>query len=192
MSATHKWAVHNLVKDEYPGLKTRGMPDCILIEQRNVGAMKYSDRINESNLRIRKHVGFRWIVEALVGGDLSSLEPWMFESLLADVKGPLINAKILTERLKSRLKENRPILVGHNCFTDMVYFYQCFLGPLPEKVDEFISLIHQTFPILIDTKYLATLDHSALNPSSSLEELTKTLAKIHTPKIGMYFFFTRG
>lgn len=179
-----------MVKNEYPSLKSRGMADCIQIEQRNGGAMHYSQRMEESRLRIRKHVGFRWIVEALVGGDLSDLEPSSFEPLLGEARDPSIDAKVLMEQLFSRLKENRPILVGHNCFTDMIYFYQCFLGPLPNRVEEFIALIHQTFPIVVDTKYMATQNWDAVNPSSSLEELTKTLAKIHTPKIGMCFFFT--
>jgi poly(A)-specific ribonuclease len=191
-SAMQKWAVHTLVRDEYPNLKSRGLPDCIQIETRNGGAMHYDQRMEESSRRIRRHVGFRWIVEALVGGDVN-LEPSTFEPLLGDDRDPSIETKALTQRLKSRLKENRPILVGHNCFTDLIYFYQCFLGPLPDKVEEFISLIHQTFPIVVDTKYLATQEKDDGNPSTSLEELTKTLAKIRTPKIGMcFFFFTRG
>lgn len=165
------------------------MPTYIQIEQRNGGVMEYEARIRESNFRIRKHVGFRWIAEALAGGDLSALEPSTFECFLGDVQHPSITAKSLSERLKRRLKENRPILVGHNCFTDMVFFYKCFLGPLPNKVEDFISLIHQTFPLMMDTKYLATQDFDAMNPSSSLEELNKTLAKIKTPNIGMSFSF---
>jgi poly(A)-specific ribonuclease len=191
VSAKHRWAVHTLVKDEYPSLKARGMPDCVQIEKRNGGAMRYGQRMEESSKRIRRHVGFRWIVEALVGGDVN-LEPLTFEPLLPEVRDPLIDAKALTERLKSRLKENRPIIVGHNWFTDMIYFYQCFLGPLPDKVDEFISLIHETFPIVIDTKYLANQDWDAVNSSTALEELTKKLAKIRTPRIGMYFFVVGG
>ncbi|CEJ58131.1 hypothetical protein PMG11_06801 [Penicillium brasilianum] len=183
LSKPQKWLVHNLIKTEYPGLKTRGMPAYIQIEQRNGGAMEYEARIRESDFRIRKHVGFRWIAEALAGGDLSSLDSSIFEGFLGDVHPPSITAKSLSERLKCRLKEHRPILVGHNSFTDMVFFYRCFLGPLPNKVEDFISLIHETFPVMMDTKYLATQDFDAMNPSSSLEELNKTLAKIKTPKI---------
>jgi poly(A)-specific ribonuclease len=194
LSKPQKWLVHNLIKTEYPGLKTRGMPACIQIEQRNGGAMEYEARIRESDLRIRKHVGFRWIAEALAGGDLSGLDSSIFEGFLGDGHPPFITAKSLSERLKCRLKEHRPILVGHNSFTDMVFFYRCFLGPLPNKVEDFTSLIHQTFPVMMDTKYLATQDFDAMNPSSSLEELNKTLAKIKTPKIGMSLasFFARG
>lgn len=187
LTKTQKWLVHNLIKAEYPGLKSRGMPTYIQIEQRNGGVMEYEARIRESNMRVRKHVGFRWIAEALAGGDLSALEPSTFDGFLGDVQHPSITAKSLSERLKRRLKENRPILVGHNSFTDMVFFYKCFLGPLPDKVEDFISLIHQTFPLMMDTKYLATQDCDAMNPSSSLEELNKTLAKIKIPKIGMSF-----
>ncbi|KAF3384999.1 hypothetical protein F1880_002980 [Penicillium rolfsii] len=190
-NATQKWAVHTMVKAEYPSLKSRGMADCIQIEQRNGGAMHYRQRMRESELRIRKHVGFRWIVEALVGGDLSALEPSLFQPLLGEVQDPSMEVEALMKRLMSRLKENRPILVGHNCFTDLIYFYQCFLGPLPDKVEDFIHLIHRAFPIIIDTKYVATQDCDAVSPSSSLEELTKTLAKIHTPKIAIEPTFSK-
>lgn len=163
------------------------MPTYIQIEQRNGGAMEFNDRIRESDQRIRKHVGFRYIVEALAGGDLSDLEPAAFADLLPEDTDPFITAKVLADRIKERLKENRPILVGHNSFTDMVFFYRCFLGPLPNTVEEFIALIHETFPILVDTKFLATQDFDTMNPSSSLEELNKTLAKITSPRIGMSF-----
>ena len=183
-----KWLVHILVKVEYPGMKSRGLPTSVQIEQRNGGGMEFGARLKESECRIRKHVGFRWIVEALVGGNLSGLEPAIFQPLVADPNAPSVTAKELAHRLKGRLQESRPILVGHNNFTDMVFFYQCFLGPLPDKVEDFIALIHQTFPMMVDTKYMATQDYDGMNPSSSLEELNKTLAKMTSPKIGMSFF----
>ncbi|KAJ5159591.1 uncharacterized protein N7482_006595 [Penicillium canariense] len=178
-----KWLVHHLVETEYPNIKSRGMPTFVQVEQHNRENMAFDERMKESNLRIRKHVGFRWIAEALAGGDLSDLEPTTFKALMPNIENPSFTVKELSDRLKKRLLENQPILIGHNSFTDMVFFYSCFLGPLPDTVEEFTFLIHQTFPMLIDTKYLATHDCDAMNAASSLEELNKTLAKISSPKI---------
>ncbi|KAF7717609.1 Uncharacterized protein PECH_007619 [Penicillium ucsense] len=185
LDSSQKWLVHNLVKAEYPSMKTRGMPTYVQIEQRSGGAMDFDERMKESNLRIRKHVGFRWIVEALAGGDLSTLDASTFLPLMQEEQDPSITVDVLADRVKNSLQENRPILVGHNNFTDLIYLYQTFLGALPNKIEDFITLIHHTFPILMDTKYLATLDFDSANPSSSLEELNKTLAKIRTPKINV-------
>lgn len=188
LSNMQKWLVHHLVETEYPNIKSRGMPTFVQVEQRNRESLAFEERTIESNRRIRKHVGFRWIAEALAGGDLSDLEPTAFKALMAKFEEPSFTLKELSDRLKKRLVENQPILIGHNSFTDMVFFYRCFLGPLPDTVEEFTFLIHQTFPMLIDTKYLATHDCDAMNAASSLEELNMTLVKISSPKIGMSSF----
>jgi poly(A)-specific ribonuclease len=42
------------------------------------------------------------------------------------------------DRAIERLKTKQPVLVGHNMFTDIVYFYRTFVGELPvrEKFDD--------------------------------------------------------
>ncbi|KAI5283739.1 hypothetical protein KEM52_003253, partial [Ascosphaera acerosa] len=72
--------------------------------------------------------------------------------------------------ITAKLTAARPTLIGHNLFTDLVYLYACFIGPLPESVDDFRHEIHTLFPRVIDTKFLAT--HADANASnSSLREL---------------------
>lgn len=92
------------------------------------------------------------------------------------------------EGLFDRLKSKKTILVGHNVFIDLIYFYSSFLGQLPNKVEDFEHRIHEIFPTIIDTKYLAT-QHSA-NPAlqrSSLEELDEDLTTfIPAPVIGEF------
>lgn len=83
-----------------------------------------------------------------------------------------------------RLKKNPPVLVGHNLFVDMVYLWQCFFGYLPERVEDFQSLLHHHFPLVIDTKYLATHDCGDINPIASLDELNESLTDIDKPDIG--------
>ncbi|KAL3431973.1 ribonuclease H-like domain-containing protein [Aspergillus tetrazonus] len=83
----------------------------------------------------------------------------------------------------ARLKAHRPILVGHNLFTDLVYFFRCFFGPLPDHVEDFQSMVHKHFPILIDTKYLATHDCGSINPKSSLQEINNSLLGISKPEM---------
>lgn len=90
------------------------------------------------------------------------------------------------EGLFDRLKSKKTVLVGHNVFIDLIYFYSSFLGQLPNKVEDFQHRIHEIFPTIIDTKYLATQD--SVNPAltrSSLEELDGDLTTfIPAPVIG--------
>lgn len=92
------------------------------------------------------------------------------------------------EGLFNRLRSKKTTLVGHNVFIDLIYFYSSFLGQLPNKVEDFVHRIHEIFPTIIDTKYLAT-QHSA-NPAlqrSSLEELDEDLTTfIPAPVIGEF------
>lgn len=132
-------------------------------------------------------VGFRWITEAMAGGDLSGVEA----SLLAKrVDGERIypDLKSFTSRLdeiKDSLKSRRPTLVGHNCFLDLVFLYKHFYGDLPATVTEFKQVIHEIFPLIIDTKYVATAGpEGAKYRSSQLWQIDESLTNQAVPTIG--------
>ena len=182
----HKRLVYNLVESEYPTLAARSHPSFMNIELSRPERDK-KDRETQllgKKTQIQQCVGFRWIVEALVGGDLT----WMFEQI-RDTRAlgrPYTpdTPEQLAMRVKQRLKEHRPVLVGHNIFTDLVYLCKCFLGPLPDTVEEFQVMVHSLFPIVVDTKYLATHDCGSVNPRSSLVDLNRELSHISNPVIG--------
>ncbi|KAI6660307.1 Poly(A)-specific ribonuclease PARN-like [Oopsacas minuta] len=48
--------------------------------------------------------------------------------------------------------------VFHNGFLDLFHIMNQFYGPLPEKWDDFKSMVHSFFPKIFDTKYLACID----------------------------------
>ncbi|KAJ5479757.1 hypothetical protein N7530_005266 [Penicillium desertorum] len=185
LSSMQKWLIHHLISDEYPNLTSRGASTFVQIEFRDPGNEQYTfeTKLKVKKERVRKHVGFRWIAEALVGGTLEELEPDAFHPLMKIIEQPTFGIQQLADKVKNRLKENRPVLVGHNMFCDLLFFYRCFLGPLPDTLAEFQTVIHDLFPVLADTKYMATHDCGSLNPMSSLEELNTTLAGIESPKI---------
>lgn len=178
--------MHQLVSVEYPGLKSRGAPSFVQIELRDPDSerLSFEARLKDRKARIRNHVGFRWIVEALVGGNLDELDPESFMPMLNRNKNPMLQVRQLSDRVKARLKQNRPVLVGHNMFFDLLFLYRCFIGPLPNTLQEFNALIHEMFPTLADTKYLATHDCGVLARDSSLEDLNRNLAHIQYPTIG--------
>lgn len=183
-----KRLVHRLLEAEYPTLVAISKPTFmqLLVKDEDREQRIREQRMKRTQQLVRQHIGFRWIVEALAGGDLTDLDPSIFEYIIPSLpprKNPESALKEFFDKLKWRLKSRtRPILVGHNLFTDMVYFWKCFLGPLPDRVEDFQSQIHEVFPILMDTKYMATHDCGSINPVSSLGEINDSLAEMQTPQ----------
>lgn len=181
-----KRLVHQLVETEYPSLVTVGKPAFIQIlefdEAREKAVREQRMRYQEE--RMMKQTGFRWIAEALAGSDLSNLDQGCFMGVMANSPaGAGLSLKEFANRLKQRLRTHRPVIVGHNLFTDLIYFYRCFFGPLPERVEDFQAAAHEMFPVLMDTKYMATHDCGSINPISSLAEINDSLLKTSIPRM---------
>lgn len=187
MNRFQKRLVHQLVEVKYPDFVTIGRPGFVQIidydEKREVAFR--DKRVQWCQERAREQTGFRWIAEALAWGDLTHLSPNYFRGVRGNTalteQGKSLQEFV--ENFKTRLKAHRPILVDHNLFTDLVYFFRCFFGPLPDHVEDFQSMVHKHFPILIDTKYLATHDCGSINPKSSLQEINNSLLRISKPEM---------
>jgi hypothetical protein len=178
-----KRLVHQLVQVEHPELVTMSRPGYIQIVAYNKEreAALVNSRMEAFEERLKKQIGLRWLVEAMTGGDLAAIESWNSRPKISGSK----NTKPLFPGLLARLKRKQTILVGHNIFIDLVYFYACFIGKLPDQVEDFQDIMHRLFPTIIDTKYLATHanDNSPMS-RSSLEELDEALSEHPAPAIG--------
>ena len=74
-------------------------------------------------------------------------------------------------------------------FIDLIYFYSCFFGPLPDSVDDFQHLMKHVFPMVFDTKYLAdNLNKNSGSYNSSLEDLDRELSYLPQPVIGKLLY----
>ena len=134
-----------------------------------------------------RQIGLRWLVEAMVGGELGAIDPRIFAR--SPTGQPIfVDLEVITRQfhdLQHRLRQTRTVLVGHNLFMDLINFYKCFFGQLPDRVEDFQSIMNQLFPMIIDTKYLATHNSSnATHARSSLEELDEELNQLPVPVIG--------
>lgn len=175
----------------------RKHPELVAVNRQSFIQIIDYDEQREIQLKYRKlryfekdlgqQIGLRWLVEAMVGGDLSGLDP---NDFLAYVEGRQEEVVEQVNALKASLENKRTVLVGHNVFMDLMYFYKCFFGALPAKVEDFQRIIHDLFPTIIDTKFLAT--HNRDNPAmanSSLEQLNVELEMLpfdKVPFIGVY------
>ena len=135
---------------------------------------------------ITRQIGFRYIFEALAGGDLSAIAPNWFcinaagQSAFIDTSLKKLELSSLTKALTAKSR----VLVGHNLFTDLIFLYHTFIGNLPPTVNEFQEKIHALFPMVIDTKYMATRDKLIdSRQSSSLQDLHQDLKSQRIPDI---------
>lgn len=134
---------------------------------------------------INRQVGFRWVAEALTGGNLSNAYLAMNtrqihgEVTALSSKGFKRRLDELSEKLKTRTK----VLVGHNCLLDLVYVYQVFYGDLPDQVDDFQSAVSGIFPLVFDTKYMSTAGADSRFRSAQLWQLEEALTKQGKPTI---------
>ncbi|KAF2144217.1 uncharacterized protein K452DRAFT_285466 [Aplosporella prunicola CBS 121167] len=174
-----KRLVHQLVRAEYPDLVSLSKPSAIQLKAYDEEREKSYLESKKRGLRksIERQTGFRWIVEALCGGSLT-MDPKSFardvltgEPKTVDIDD--LNARI--GRARANLKMRRPVLVGHNLFTDIIYFYRTFIGELPPTLDEFQKKVHELFPLIVDTKYMATHNCGDINPASALEQIEEKL-----------------
>ncbi|PGH02485.1 hypothetical protein GX51_04653 [Blastomyces parvus] len=186
LNGYQKRLVHQLVRAEYPSFVSIGRKTFVQIIPYNKQREEYIrvDKWRSLRERIVQQMGFRWIVEGMVGGDLSAMDPRMFLPCIPD--SATVDTKTLSnysDDLRSKLRSRQPVLVGHNLFTDLINLYKCFIGELPDRIEDFKEAIHSLFPLVIDTKYMATHNCSSVTPSSSLAEVNDNLAKRKTPKI---------
>ena len=126
--------------------------------------------------------GLRWIFEAITNGDLDGMPATWF-NVSDENQNPAATHSF--ETLKEKLKHKQFVVVGHNLFTDLVYLVNTFVGTLPATVTEFTARAHHLFPMVYDTKYVATIDAVSSSPlmRKSLQQLHEPMSKIHKPII---------
>lgn len=132
-------------------------------------------------------LGFRWIFEALSGGGLEGINPsWFCDPNSEDPDTELLLRKKELAEIAQKLKNKALVIVGHNLFTDLAFFYKTFVGKLPRTVKHFQEDVHELFPTVFDTKFLATHGDGQMQLRTNLKELLTPFKKIHTPLIVLH------
>jgi len=67
----------------------------------------------------------------------------------------ILNAMVGFSRIFQVLASCKKPLVGHNVLTDLLLTYEKFYKPLPESFKDFKSELHELFPLIHDTKFIA-------------------------------------
>ncbi|EEQ31090.1 conserved hypothetical protein [Microsporum canis CBS 113480] len=179
-----KRLVHQIINSEYPGYVSVGKKSFVQIipydAERENKVTEKKLQIVRANITSQK--GLSWVIEALTGGELARLDLrllWRPDGMFTAAEGSMLTKR--SEALREKLRAGPPVLVGHNLFTDLVNFYKCFIGDLPGRVEDFQQAIHELFPVVVDTKYMATHGGVLRDAFSALSKLNETLGAREVP-----------
>jgi poly(A)-specific ribonuclease len=192
LSRFEKRLVHQLVRAEYPDLVTiskRGFIQIVRFNKAREDKIS-AERQRELEERIARQKGFHWLMEALQGNNFTgksrtidlreiAKDPETGEPIVADFE----YYKSRIDRAQSLLRNNPRIIVGHNCFLDLIYIYNTFIGALPDTVEEFQQKLHAAWPVIVDTKYMSTHNCGDISPVSSLEQIAHQLSQEKKPAV---------
>jgi poly(A)-specific ribonuclease len=178
---------HQIARNEFEGLQTTGMGHFVRItapsaEQKAAAELS---KAYEREQTIANAIGFRWLIEGLMGGNIGGVSQDLIVAGTPGVDMGEQNPKKFIESLQQKLRTRTRVLVGHNCFTDLVNFYKCFIGSLPDTVEAFADEIHSLFPAVIDTKHMASFGSKRWGDTSlqgvEYELRSETEPKVHVP-----------
>lgn len=187
--------VHQTVRNEFPKLRVSGRGSWVQITagSQEADEARHRDQKERIDRNINTAVEFRWLIEALIGGDITGIPPESFQQAMpSDVAiDDLQPLKRFANDLQAKVMSRSKVVVGHNLYLDLLNLYSCFIGELPEKVEDFRTAIHELFPVIIDTKFLATEDSATWNNASDLRWVEKGVRLQETPKIDVPGEFDR-
>lgn len=191
LNAYQRRLVHQVIQNEFPAMKSQGMGHFIQItnptsdQQASQAQLEQEQRERD----LSRAIGFRWIIDGIIGRDLSKLpEDYLMPALSRTREESNMEASVksLIEDLNDKLQARRKVLIGHNCMTDVMFLYRMTIGDLPPTVEEFKDRLHDLFPAIIDTKFIANC-FSEKYGRLSLGEVERDLSTvenlpaIHTP-----------
>ncbi|ROW12430.1 hypothetical protein VMCG_00752 [Cytospora schulzeri] len=82
-----------------------------------------------------------------------------------------------------RLRNRSPVYVGHNLLWDLCFLHRAFVGPLPEKLEDFRAIMRERLPRIVDTKYLFTRGGHEMLPDQNLAECFATVKGEEYPAV---------
>lgn len=202
LNGYQKRLVHQLIRAEFPDIVSFSKHDFIQLvpydKRREDAQLQRKIAWFEQNLA--RQIGLRWITEAICPdadkvlpatctppnayGNLATVASWAHPPVeMTDAESE--SHALRFAELHNKLRAKRTVLVGHNLFLDLIYFYSCFFGSLPDRVEDFQHIIAQLFPLVFDTKYLADkINNNSPRYKSSLQEIDQELSRLPVPIIG--------
>ncbi|RFU23964.1 hypothetical protein B7463_g12373, partial [Scytalidium lignicola] len=180
--------VYQLVRKEFPSLEVFQGGHGAFLQLRRLDQESKANRQKEEEKRLNRQItdqkGLRFVFDALTGGDLEDIKPnWYCNKKSKTYEEDFKKIDFKIKRITQALKSKNHVIVGHNVFTDLLYLYNSFIGDLPLAVSDFKETIHELFPIVIDTRFLATYGMDSMTPGANLKDLLDSFKNVTIPTI---------
>ncbi|KAI0013986.1 CAF1-domain-containing protein [Xylariaceae sp. FL0662B] len=185
--------IHQIIREEYPMCTAKRVSMAPLGSSMSVRTKSQAMNIEDTSQQqaraeeAKKLTGLQILFEALCGGSFASRvnREWVYNKKLQDGADPFndINKTFDFHQCEASLKQNGPVIIGHNLFYDLVFIYRTFYEPLPPSLDDFLDRIHELFPRIVDTKYMRVRGQHMMQPASTLQELRDVYAHQQVPTI---------
>lgn len=168
LNGLQKRLVHQLLQDQWPDLQavSRHGGTCMEIFH---SSAQTSGAINVQNyFAVGKQIGASLLWDAICG------QPFANDIELSRVVGTnpvkMLQMEAELKEYEARLRNRRPIVIGHNILMDLCFLHSSFVAPVPESLQEFRALTRARIPRIVDTKYLFTRGGDEMSPDYSLGE----------------------
>lgn len=134
----------------------------------NLDIFRNKDEHNEKN-ELKKSSGME------IESDLKIENKDNIQGKLSNKMKSLICQELGFSLIVNLLSKSKKPMIGHNTFFDMMFLYDKFIDNLPKDFSEFLVKLNTYFPIIYDTKVLAT--YSVQYSQSKLESLLNSIYK---------------
>ena len=188
LSNFQKRLVHQLVRADFTRCVTVSHPGIVRVQLFDVERENavQDARVETFDNRVRKQIGMRFLFDAILGASLEHIDPRIF--VRSDPRHPVwidrVKLDVEWNMLRNALRSRKYTIVGHNIFADLLFFYKTFVGALPDRVENFAGKIHQLFPSIVDTKFLATHHAKDLSQPSFLADVDEGACMSEFPYLG--------
>lgn len=130
--------------------------------------LENNEQINDTHEKIKKLITFE------------DLYDFKYKTILLktnDNQGieEFVNEELGFSLLISEVINSKKPIIGHNMLYDLMFLYDKFIDDLPSDITSFYTNIHNTFPMIIDTKIIA--DFAGKFSNTKLAELMSSIEK---------------
>lgn len=120
------------------------------------------------NQAVVKQTGIRFLWDAICGRLFAhKIDP---DLIVGEDPARIIQLKTDLKEYERQLRNQSPVFVGHNILWDLCFLHGTFVGPLPERVEDFQAIVRDRLPRVVDTKYLFTRGGHEMLPDQNLAE----------------------
>lgn len=185
LNSLQKRLVRQLVRARFPDLtavnRDTGSDKYLEIRKRDDFPISSAYTVSARRRIVSEQVGARVLWDAIRGQSFANIvDP---ELIVGFDKAQCAQLKARLGGFESRLRDKRPILIGHNMLYDLCFLRSNFVGDLPEAIEDFRAVTRSELPLIVDTKYLFTRGGDEMSPDYSLEQYFAHMKKEQVPRV---------